>query len=568
MMRRHPFASALAALGLFAAPLAAHAATITIVNVDGVGEGFNDPAPRAPIGGNPGVTLGAQRLNVFQHAAGIWGAILPSNVTIQVRAQFNAQTCGATSAVLGSAGPRSAHANFANAPVADTWYHQALANRLADADLSGLEDINATFNSNLDDSPTCLGGVGWYYGFDGNEGAAVDLLPVVLHELGHGLGFSTLVATSTGALFNGLPDIYARHLLDLTTGLHWDEMSNAQRQASAINTGNLVWDGASANVFGQLTLQKRPRLAIGAPGSIAGDYAINTASFGAPVTSTPTVGDVVLVVDPGGASVNDGCETPFVNAGQLAGKVALIDRGNCTFTMKAANAQAAGAIAVIVANNVASAAPPGMSGSDPSITIPVVSVTQDVGNLIKSELSLANTVTVSIGLDPKHFAGMSDDNQMLLYAPNPLESGSSVSHWDVSMTPNLLMEPAINDDLGAGVDLTRHMFEDIGWMAFTTGVEAPVAADGLTLRRAVPNPFDRATLVHFALPAAGRATVEVFDLGGRRVRRILEDELAAGEHTARWDGADANGQRLPAGIYRVRVRAAGETRSQSLVLLD
>ena len=82
----------------------ADAATIIIVNNDAAGEGFNDPTPRAPVGGNPGTTLGDQRLYVFQYAANIWGSILPSNVTIVVRAQFAAQTCTATSAVLGSAG--------------------------------------------------------------------------------------------------------------------------------------------------------------------------------------------------------------------------------------------------------------------------------------------------------------------------------------------------------------------------------------------------------------------------------------------------------------------------------
>src|SRR5512134_3636267 len=82
----------------------ANAAVITILNNDGAGEGFNDPTPAVPVGGNPGLTVGQQRLNVFQHAANIWGALLPSTVTILVRAQFDPQTCTTTSAVLGSAG--------------------------------------------------------------------------------------------------------------------------------------------------------------------------------------------------------------------------------------------------------------------------------------------------------------------------------------------------------------------------------------------------------------------------------------------------------------------------------
>ncbi|HMJ07086.1 MAG TPA: hypothetical protein VK474_12570, partial [Chthoniobacterales bacterium] len=96
---------ALLALALsLSAASSSFAATIVILNADGAGEGFNDPTAVTPIGGNPGTTLGAQRLNAFQEAANIWGATLTSTQTITIRAQFNPLTCTATTAVLGSAG--------------------------------------------------------------------------------------------------------------------------------------------------------------------------------------------------------------------------------------------------------------------------------------------------------------------------------------------------------------------------------------------------------------------------------------------------------------------------------
>ena len=94
---------ALACLVLVPAPTASAAATITIVNVNAPGVGFNDPTPLPPVGGNPGTTLGQQRLNVFTQAAGIWGATLDSSVEILIQASFVPLTCTATSAVLGSA---------------------------------------------------------------------------------------------------------------------------------------------------------------------------------------------------------------------------------------------------------------------------------------------------------------------------------------------------------------------------------------------------------------------------------------------------------------------------------
>ena len=111
------------------APAAADA-RITIVNVDGLNEGFNDPTPAAPVGGNPGTTKGQQRLIAFQFAADLWGAALDSNVDIQIQAAFN--PLGPN--VLGSAGATFSDANFATAAgfpggKVDTNYHIALADK-------------------------------------------------------------------------------------------------------------------------------------------------------------------------------------------------------------------------------------------------------------------------------------------------------------------------------------------------------------------------------------------------------------------------------------------------------
>ena len=476
---------------LFAlAPATSGAATITIVNNDGVGEGFNDPTPAAPIGGNPGVTLGAQRLYIFQYAASIWGGILPSNIPILVRAQFNPLTCSATGAVLGSAGPVTVHSDFLNAPFPATWYHAALANRLSNSDLDAANpDINATFNSSIDAG--CFGpGLVWYYGVDGNEGANIELLPVVLHELGHGLGFSTTTSGSSGNFLSGQPSIFDRYLLDKITGQHWFQDAVAQRQASAISLDKLVWDGPAVTSAVPGFLAHRPRMLVNAPGGIAGSYAANNASFGAALTLGGTTGNVVLMDDGTAPNVNDGCEA-LINAGAIAGNIALVDRGTCTFVSKAQKAQAAGAIGLIIANNVAGALSPG--GSDPTITIPVVGITQADGATLKANLGAG--VNVTLGLDPAQLAGADNLNHPFMYAPNPFQSGSSVSHWDVSLTPNALMEPAINPDLHINTDLTTPAFDDIGWFLGVTATTlarfmAEGRSDGILLRWQFTAPED------------------------------------------------------------------------------
>src|SRR5262249_57413819 len=78
----------------------------------------------------------------------------------------------------------------------------------------------------------------------------------------------------------------------------------------------------------------------------------------------------------------DACE-PILNS--LTGKIALIDRGLCNFTVKVKNAQTAGAIAAIVANNAGDTIMP-MGGTDATITIPSVFIGQTDGTALKASL--------------------------------------------------------------------------------------------------------------------------------------------------------------------------------------
>jgi hypothetical protein len=223
------------------------AATITVVNGDGAGEGFNDgsgPDADSADGGNTGATLGAQRLKAFQFAADIWGALLNSPVTIKIDATFDPLPCSANSAVLGAAGPNTVHGNFSGAPVANTWYPQALANSLAGSDLApATNDIGATFNSSV--GTTCPFPNVWYYGLDAIPPASkIDFVSVVLHELGHGLGFLTFVDLDTGEKLLGFDDTYMLNLEDHGTGQLFPLMTDDERLSAMTNTGALHWVGA------------------------------------------------------------------------------------------------------------------------------------------------------------------------------------------------------------------------------------------------------------------------------------------------------------------------------------
>ena len=305
-------ASAQASLRAPAAPLSA---SITILNGDGPGEGFNSTVFRASEGGNNATTLGGQRLNVFNQAAQIWGQFLDSTVSTQIAAKFDdLSPCSSSGGVLGGAGTAALYQNFNNAPFANTYYPAALANKIRRADGNPGAEINAQFNSLVDNA--CLGpGTRFYYGLDNaTPSNTINLLVVVLHEIGHGLGSASYADEVTGNFQNNVPDIWARFMFDSAQNKTWLQMTPAQRATSAVNN-TLFWDS--------------PSMRVAAPGIL------------------------------------------------------------------------------------------------------------------------------NVGADTM--------NRVRLYAPTTLQQGSSVSHFDTSAAPNLLMEPAINIGIPLTLDLTRQQLRDIGW---------------------------------------------------------------------------------------------------------
>ena len=153
------------------------------------------------------------------------------------------------------------------------------------------------------------------------------------------------------------------------------------------------------------------QVTITAPPAIAGVKSTGSASFG-PQTFSLGPTDVVVVNDGStagtGGTLTDGCQTPFANAAAVSGKIAFIDRGACGFEVKVRNAQANGAVGVIIGNNQAGI--PNMGGdalADP--TIPVLSVSQADGTAIKANVGVmaslqrgpgpANSVAWLVGED-------------------------------------------------------------------------------------------------------------------------------------------------------------------------
>jgi len=164
--------------------------------------------------------------------------------------------------------------------------------------------------------------------------------------------------------------------------------------------GGTNWIHVFGGVSGETTFESNAEVVINSPASIAGINTAVQAAFGPELTSYS--GDLVIADDDSSAPT-EACET-IVNTAEMSGKIAVIERGNCTFVIKVKNAQDAGAIGVIMINNVVG--PPIVQGGDDvTITIPSVMISKEDGALILAELNAANTVNVTINPIDSAIAG-------------------------------------------------------------------------------------------------------------------------------------------------------------------
>jgi hypothetical protein len=221
-----------------------------------------------------------------------------------------------------------------------------------------------------------------------------------------------------------------------------------------------ISDPSDPELLGAVGLDGLPNLVTINSGPAAGTYEATGATWGTPVPQAGLSGNVVAVNDgvaaPGGGTVTDGCEAFTLPAGSIA----LVDRGLCGFVIKAANAQAAGASAIIVANNVPGL-PITMGGADPAVTITGVMVSQADGATIRAgglPVGASITRNPELGCGSHTATGVPDlaNDRLLVY--NSSSAGGVCDFFEIVEVPL--------DDPGSARVINRvdsmHTCHDIG----------------------------------------------------------------------------------------------------------
>ena len=167
-------------------------------------------------------------------------------------------------------------------------------------------------------------------------------------------------------------------------------------------------------------------------------------------------------------------------------------------------------------------------------------------------IEIHNTLDMPLTLKPEILSGLQEWSVILidldtgLFTDLHIHSEITISHREEKRSYELLIGPE----------------------QFIEEERALVVPDRFSLSPNYPNPFSESTTIGLVLSNALHVTMEVYDVLGRRVQVLVDDEKQAGRHHVKWDGQDELGRRLPAGVYFTLVRLGGEQRVLSMIKLE
>ena len=208
--------------------------------------------------------------------------------------------------------------------------------------------------------------------------------------------------------------------------------------------------------------------------------------------------------------------------------------------------------------------------SDGSFVLPVV--IDEMENVLSGQIELSFDKGVFKAIE----AVKSDLTEEYLFASNIYEDKVKMSFAGAESRPGPGCIATVRfERLGVaagdiqGIKLEKVQLNEgaISVVLGASGQEASGVPTAYRLFQNFPNPFNPITELRYQLPEASEVRLSVYNLLGQEVQRLVDGKMAAGVHSAQWDGRDDSGRPLASGVYLCRFRAGDFTQTKRIVLL-
>lgn len=154
----------------------------------------------------------------------------------------------------------------------------------------------------------------------------------------------------------------------------------------------------------------------------------------------------------------------------------------------------------------------------------------------------------------------------VLLTRSTFNSGTGISENAQVRLGSVLGECAVGMTANASLRSTFGFWVLAGEMGAGPGGSA--LDTQFALAPAAPNPFRGMTTLQFELPRSGPTRLAIYDLGGRLIRTLLDEEMPAGRFDASWDGSDESGRKVSSGVYLYRLETRGLRDARKVIRLD
>ena len=115
--------------------------------------------------------------------------------------------------------------------------------------------------------------------------------------------------------------------------------------------------------------------------------------------------------------------------------------------------------------------------------------------------------------------------------------------------------------------LLHQALSDLGMSPTGVEVEEREVIASFSLKQNFPNPFNSETIIRYYLPRESQVRIDVYNILGQRVKRLLDQRETAGQKSITWDGKNDRGQEVSSGIYFYRIEAGKFVQSKKMLLL-